>query len=588
MPLELPAVTVPSFLKAGRSFAKSSGVIAICLLGDASPEERGSPLAGALRRAFDGVLSRTTRVPSPAFLTAVGAVGVALPLTFAVFPPAGHSLLPEFRERDILVELDGAPGTSEQALRRIVSRATRDLRSIPGVRNLSAHLGRAVMSDTVADFESAEISVSIDPAADYDGTLAAIREAALAYPGFDIDVDTYVTERIRDEAEIDDALVVRIYGERLDTIRSKAEEARELLSRIDGVFDPQVEYPVEQPTLQIEVDLAKAKEYGLKPGDVRRAVTTLVSGIQVGSLFEEQKVFDVVVWGTPETRRSLSDLEELLIDTPPPWSPAKRGRLPAVGGHVRLKDVADLRIASAPTVINREAVARHIDVTADVQGRDFSAVSAEVEERIRGEIDFPLEYRAELLGEFAGQLATRNRARTFAVAAAIGILLLLQVAIGSWRLSFFFFLSLSLALTGGLLTALAAGSLVSLGSILGLLGVLGIALRNGLTLIQHYRHLERREGEALSVALVRRGTADRSAPMVMTAFVTALAVLPFALFGNIAGHEILHPMAIAVLGGLVTTTLVSLFVVPPLYLRFGAAAEPLDLLGEEEPPRQVA
>lgn len=561
--------------------------LSLLLLADASLDNREPPLLDRLRRRLDAVLSRTTRAPGAAFPAAVAAVGAAVLLALVAFPPPGHSLLPRFRERDILVELEGAPGTSTPAMRRIVGRVSRELRSLPGVRTVSAHLGRAVMSDRVNDVDSAEIWVGIDPTADYDATLAAIRKTSAGYPGFDIDVDTYLAERISEEAEADDALVVRVYGENLNTIRSKAEELKQVLASIDGIVDPEIEYPSERPTLEIEVDLAKAKEYGLKPGDVRRAVTTLVSGVEVGNLFERQKVFDVVVWGTPDIRRNLSDLEELLIDTPPPWSPSGRGRQPLLGGHVRLKEVADLRVVPAPRVIHREAVARYIDVTADFEGRDFAAVAAEVEQRIRQEVEFPLEYRAEVLGTFAAQLAAGESARTLALVAAIGILLLLQAAFGSWRLAFFFFLSLPVSLLGGALAALAGGNLVSLGSLLGFLAVFAIAARTGLTSITHYRQLEQREGEPISASLVRRGTAERFAPVVMTAVVAALAFLPFALLGNIAGHEILHPMAGVVLGGLVTTTLVNLLVIPSLYLRFGADAEP-EIIIEEKPWELIA
>ncbi len=418
------------------------------------------------------------------------------------------------------------------------------------------------MSDKVTDIDSGEIWVNIDPNADYDAATLAIRDMVAGYPGFDIDVDTYLNEQLKDEmGSGDDALVVRVYGENLSALRGKAEEVQKLLTRIQGVANPRVEYPEEYPTLEIEVNLQKAEQYGLKPGDVRRAATTLLSGLQVGSLFEEQKIFDVVVWGAPGIRQNLTDVRELLIDTPR-------------GEHARLKDVADVRIASAPQAISRDAVARYIDVSASVQGRDPAAVSAEIESRMQQEIEFPLEYRAEVLSQYAERVATEQRVRAYGLAAAIGILLLLQSAFGSWRLAIFFFLTLPIALSGGVLAALAGGSVTALSSILGLAVVFGIAVRNGLTLVQHYRHLERDEGEAFSAELVQRGTRERSAPIVMTAVITALAFLPFALYGNIAGHEILHPMALVVLGGLVSAALVNLFVVPSLYLRFGRNSEP--------------
>ena len=343
---------------------------------------------------------------------------------------------------------------------------------------------------------------------------------------------------------------------------------KEAISGIDGIVEAQIEYPEEHPSLEIETDLEMARRYGLKPGDIRRAPAVLLGGVEVGSLFEEQKVFDVVVWGTPEIRHSLNSVDDLLIDTPG-------------GGQVRLKEVAHTRIVPAATVINREAVARYVDVEVDVHGRDLGAVVADINARIRENVEFPLEYRAEVVGTQAKALASRARIQAFAVAAALGILLLVQAAFGSWRLALFICLSLPAALLGGVATASVFGGISSLGSLLGFAAVFALSVRNALTLVSHYRHLEQQAGGAFSPELVLRGTRERFAPIVTTAFAAALAFLPFALFGNIAGAEILHPMAIVVLGGLVTATLVNLFVVPSLYLGFGASAE-RDVILEEE------
>ena len=323
-------------------------------------------------------------------------------------------------------------------------------------RALSAHLGRVIMSDRVTDVNSGELWASIDRTADYDATVAAIRDAVAAYPGLDIDVATYLNERIEDVIDDDEDLVVRVYGEDMGELRGKAEEVQQLLSRLDGVVDPEVDYPNLQPSLSVSVNLANAGAYGLKPGDVRRAAATLLSGIEVGSLWEQQKVFDVVVWGTPEIRRNLSDVENLLIDTP-------------MRGHVRLKEVADLRIEPTPDVIRRDAVARFIDVTAGVAGRSLAAVSAEIDDRIPREIELPLEYRVEVLGVQAVKRASERRVAAFAFAAGIGILLLMQAAFGTWRLGVGLFLAMPVALIGGVLAAFVAGGLASLGSLLGLL-----------------------------------------------------------------------------------------------------------------------
>jgi Cu/Ag efflux pump CusA len=364
------------------------------------------------------------------------------------------------------------------------------------------------------------------------------------------------------------SVVVRVYGEDMNMLRYKAEEIRTILAEIDGIANAKVQYPPEMPILEIEVDIDKAKRYHLKPGDVRRAATSLVSGIVVGALFEEQKVFDVVVWGTTEARHSVTNIQNMLIDTPG-------------GGYVHLKDVADVRIVPTVTEIHRDAVARYVDVTGNVQGRDLGLVGDEIEDRLK-EIKFPLEYRAEVLGEYVERDAAGERVLAGAIAAAIGIFLLLQVCFRAWRLAAAVFLTLPMSLVGGIVTLfLAHGGLLSLGAIMGFIAVLGIAVRNSIMLIGRYRDLER-EGEKLDAELVQRATGERSGPILMTAVVTALALLPLAWSGNIAGLEILHPMVIVVLGGLVTATLYALAGVPALYLLFGAAREPeLDVIPVE-------
>jgi Cu/Ag efflux pump CusA len=272
----------------------------------------------------------------------------------------------------------------------------------------------------------------------------------------------------------------------------------------------------------------------------------------VGNLFEQQKVFEVVVWGAPETRSSLTSIRQLLIDTPD-------------GRHVRLGEVADVRIAPNATVIQRHAVSRYLDVGASVSGRDRDSVVQDVEGRL-GEIQFPLEYHTEIQapgGQPVGRLIG------LAIAAAVGIFLVLQACFGSWRLATLFFLALPVAVTGGVLAALAGGRALSFGSYIGFATVLGLAARNGALLIRRFRRLERTGGDTPRLDLVLRGAGDRLVPIATTAVAAALAMVPLAIMGGRPGHELVHPLAIVVLGGLVTSTLFSLFVLPALYLRFG-------------------
>jgi Cu/Ag efflux pump CusA len=414
----------------------------------------------------------------------------------------------------------------------------------------------------VVGINSAETWIGIDPAADRDATVAAIHEIAEGYVGLNHEVSTYLQRTLsQPETSAESGLTVRVFGEDLDVLRSEAEKIRQVVAGIPGVVDPHVVLPFEEPTLEIEVDLASAQTQGIKPGDVRRAAAILLSGLQVGSLFEAQKVFDVVVWSTPATRASLTDIRELLIDTPS-------------GGHVRLEDVANVRLTSAPTVIRREAVSPYLDVRFGVQGRTFGSVANDVAATLRG-IRFPLEYHAEVLGDYAAHQSAQQHFFLAVVLGLIGMFLLLQAAFGSWRLALVTYLTLPVALAGSAIAAAFTGGGVSLGSLLGLLTVFSIAVRNVVVLISHYRHLEQHEGEVFGPELVLRGSRERVTPILLTAFATALAFLPFALAGNVPGNEIVHPVATIVLGGLITATLLNLFVMPALYLRFGASTEPV-------------
>jgi CzcA family heavy metal efflux pump len=533
--------------------------LSLLFLRNASLQSGESPVAGMLGGIYTGLFGWAARAPRPAFV-AVCAVVVAGLVSMSFLRQ--ESLIPSFKETDLVVRWEGGSSASHPAMSRITTLASRELRSVPGVRNVSAHMGRAIMSDKRHNINSGELWVSLDPKADYDTTLAAVKAVVAGYPGLSPEVLTYLQAQLRQELSgTGESLVMRVYGDDMTIIRKKAEEVQKVLANVAGVVDSKVQYPAEMPTLEIEVNLDKAKRHGLKPGDVRRAATSLVSGLEVGNLFDEQKVFEVVVWGTPNTRQNLTSIQNLLIETP-----SRR--------HVRLKEVADVRIRPTATEIHRDAAARRIDVTASVRGRDLAGVAADIERGMK-QVQFPLEYRAELLGEYAERLAAQDRVLIFAIAAAVGILLLLQAFFRSWRLAAAIFVTLPMALVGGVLAVFFTnGGLLSIGEIVGFAAVLGIAVRNGIVLVNRYRHLEQHDGGAFGAGLVQRGTREQAAPILMTAVTTALALLPLVLFGNIAGLEIMQPMAIVILGGLVTTTLFSLIGVPAMYLLFGAAREP--------------
>ncbi len=514
---------------------------------------REAPLLRVLKRGYGAVLARVLRRPNPATLTAAALIAAGL----LIFPTLESSLLPNFKERDFLMHWLTQPGTSVTEETRISVRACRDLREIPGVRNCGSHIGQAQNADEVYGVDFGENWVSVDPKVDYDDTLASIHRTVEGYPGLFRDVQTYLRERIKEVLTgTSQSVVVRVSGPDLDVLREKTDEIEGLVAAVPGVVDASADHEADLPHVEIEVVPARAGRHGLKPGDVRRLTSAMLASEETSDLWYESKPYDVRVWSVPSARDSVTDVENMPIDTPN-------------GGRVALKDVADVRLAPTPNAIEREHQTRRIDVGANVrEGDSLSSVVEGVKEKV-ATVEFPRGYHAEVIGEGTELTEAQSRLSLFGVAALIAILLLLQAAFGSMRLAILTFLLLPMALVGGVLAVKLGEGILSLGSLVGFLTVFGIAARNGILMITHFQHLERYEGMAFGPALVLRGAKERLAPILMTASATGLALVPLVVAGSIPGHEIEHPMALVILGGLVTSTLLNLFVLPSLYLRFG-------------------
>jgi Cu/Ag efflux pump CusA len=464
--------------------------------------------------------------------------------------------LPSFKERDFLMHWLTKPGTSWPEMQRISIQSAKELLSIPGVRNLGSHIGQALVMDEVVGMYFAEHWVSVDPKVDYDETLEKIQTVVDGYPGVYRDVQTYLKERIREVLTgSSEAIVVRTYGYDLDTLRSRADKIKEALTGTPGIVDLHVEFHEKIPQIQVKVDLEKAQKHGLKPGDVRRAAAVMMSGEEVGDIHIGNRTYDVNVWSVPAARNSLTDIREMLIDKPG-------------GGHVQLQEVADIHVAPTPNVVQHENHKRRLDVRANVKGRDLGSVVADVETRLKT-VEFPVGYFPEVVGEYKERQAAQSVIRYLSIGAMAGIFVLLFTSFGNFRLTTLSFLTLASALVGGVLAAWLGDGVISLGSIVGFLTILGIAARNGIMMITHFQHLERYEGETFGPALVLRGAKERLSPILMTTLTTGLALVPLVIAGNLPGHEIEHPLAVVVLGGLVTSTLLNLFLVPSLYLKFG-------------------
>jgi CzcA family heavy metal efflux pump len=519
---------------------------------NASLKRRGSPIVRWLQRWYEKLLRRILDRPRWVY----GAFAAITIAGILIVPTLGQSLFPNLKQRDLLIHWDAIPGTSEAEVVRTTTQLSEQLLAVPGIRNFGAHIGRAKQGEEVVGMNAAEIWISMDPSADYDTTLARVRDIVDSYPGLYRDVETYLNERIEEVLSgAQESIIVRVYGQDLDQMRTKTQQVLDVMTGVKGVVDQHAELSVDVPQIQVQVDLAKAAKVGLKPGDVRRYAAATVAGLEVGNTFLAGKVYGVVAWSIPSARQSVSSVSDMMVDTPS-------------AGQIRLGDIAAIKLQTDPYLITRDDNSRYVDVGANVAGRDLGSVVSDVQAGLKN-ISFPLGTHYELLGDYNERQAAQHTLLSTAIIAVVAIFLLLQLAFGSWRLATFTLITLPVALVGGAIAVFIGGRVITIGALVGFFTVFGIAARNGILLINHCQHLEDVEGEPFGKELVLRGHRERLAPILMTSLATGLALVPLVFNGDQPGHEIEYPLAVVILGGLVTSTLLTLFVIPSLYLRFG-------------------
>jgi CzcA family heavy metal efflux pump len=540
---------------------------ALCLLMlSRGHRQKESPVMRVFKAGYGRILTPIIRRPQPAILTAALAIGAGL----LVYPTLGQQLLPNFKENDLITYWATKPGTSLPETMRIANRGCKTyLREIDAVKTCASHSGQALLGDEIHGVNFDEQWVSLDPDKDYDESLSQIREVIDAHPGLYRTTQTYLRERVKEVLSgSNESIVVRTFGPDTDILTKKAEEITQKLAKIDGTVDPKVEQIEQIPQIEVTVDIAAARRYGITPGHVRRQSSALIASEEVGDIFTQGKAYDVHVWTQPQFRDSVTDIENMPIDTPS-------------GRQVPLNKVADLDIKPIANTIKHERQTRRVDASADVAGRDLASVVSDVHNAL-ADIKFPPGYHAEVLGEAPELNAAQDDLLLYGILAAAVIFLLIQAGLGSIRLAVLVFLLLPMALAGAVLAAKIDTGILSLGSLVGFLTVLGIAGRNGILMVAHFRHLEREEGVPFGPQLVLQGARDRLAPILMTASATGLALVPLVVAGAVPGNEIEHPLAVTILGGLVTATLLNLFVLPSLYLRFGKSRKELARSAEAE------
>jgi CzcA family heavy metal efflux pump len=514
---------------------------------------RESTMLRVLRQRFERVLVRL--FPHP---RAVGAVTGLICLGAAlVLPLFGSAFLPDFREGHYVVHMAAVPGSSlEESIRlgRMVSQAiARD----PRVHSVAQRAGRAELSEDTWGTHYSEIEVELKP---LEGDQARTVEDSLrahlsGFPGVSFALRGFLTERVEETLTGSTAeVVVRIFGEDLDTLDAAARRVAQLARSLPGAADIQYDPPAVVPGVTVRLRPQAVQAAGLAGGDVLREVETATRGIRVGQTFEGNRATDVVVRLDPEFARRPEDLQRIPLRA-------------ADGRMVMLGDVADVGRSSGRYMISHQGTRRVQTVTANTSGRDVSDFTEELEARLRGPGVLPEGTYAELAGTAAAQRAAERELLLHSLLAAAVILILLWLAFAETGRLLLVLANLPFSLVGGVVAVALSGATLSLGSLVGFVTLFGIATRNAVMLISHYDHLVTVEGAAWGPETALRGASERLGPILMTATVTGLALLPLALGSGDPGREIEGPMAIVILGGLATSTLLSLFVLPTLALR---------------------
>lgn len=517
-----------------------------------------------LVRLSNWMYSRTL----PAFLHRPKTVCYAAILSFAVamllIPFFGGEFLPDFRESNFVIFMAGKPDSSIVESERSGMRLADEILKIPGVRSVAQQIGRADLSEDTWSPNISEVWISLHDDANYDEVIAKVRSVLDQTPGYAFQVKQFLRERIDEVISGSTAdMAIRLVGPDLAVLRREAQRVADLISHIKGIKDLRVEQLVDTPQLDVLLKPENVSSLGFSVGGVNQQLQALLRGVVVGQVFEDDSVFDVVVRGNKNLREDPRQLRELLLEAPN-------------GDAVPLREIADVSLINAPNMVNREQSRRRLLVTCNAEGRDTQSTMTEIQAVLQQSLKLPSGYHVEYAGEFQAKADAQRRLLLYGLISLFGIFLLLYLDFKSVQLSVMVMLSVPLACIGGVISVWMAGGDLSLGSLVGFVTVFGIAIRNGILLISNYQHAMV-NGRGFDAGLVIDCSVERLAPILMTAATTALAVIPLIIFGEMPGQEIEHPMAVVIVGGLISSTILTLFVLPTLFLRFGSHACATDL-----------
>jgi CzcA family heavy metal efflux pump len=545
------------------------------------------PLLRRLQRGYDRLLRRLDReLPLVLAATAVllGAAGWAV----AHF---GGQFLPELRESHFVVHMRGIPGTSLAQSMASGAQITRALRRLPAVGSVAQQAGRAELGEDTwgVDYSELEVDLAQAGAEDVRQVQRAIRTALKDRAGYTFEVLPFLTERIEETISGSTAAVaVKVYGDDLEALDRAAQDVARALAAVPGSANVRPEAQTGLPELVIRVRPEDVARRGLRNAQVLDAVHAAYQGAEVGQVYEGNRTIDLVVVLDPKARASLGAVADLWLSVPAADAvgPASRAGLsdsspggtdaapasaspPApAAGRVRLRQVADVFLSDGRWLIAHEGGVRRQVVTCNVAGRDVESFAAEAQRRL-ARLSLPEGVSYVVTGEHEAKQAAQRELLLLGLAAGVGIMLLLWTALGSLRRLLLVLVNLPFALVGGVAAVYLAGGVLDVGALIGFVTLFGITVRNGIMMVSHWQHLHEVEEMAWGPELVFRGARERLAPVLMTALVTGLGLLPIALGSGEAGREIEGPMALVILGGLATSTGLNLVVLPVLYRRFG-------------------
>ncbi|MEO6377905.1 MAG: efflux RND transporter permease subunit, partial [Caulobacteraceae bacterium] len=533
--------------------------LSLLLIGKARLRDEPRLLLGA-KNLHQRMLGRLIAVPG----WAIGATVIATAATVAGFLLFNSELLPSFREGHFVLAVQGPPGTSLGVMRDYGQRITKDLLAIDGIADAEQQIGRAEGGEDTWGTEKSEFHVELKPGLSgqrQDQIQTSIHEVLDSYPGLTTEVLTFLGDRIGESLSGETAaLAVGVYGADLDTLDKVAANVAAVLEKVPGAVDVTVQTPPSTPVVRVDLDFPALARYGVSPAEALEAVQTAYQGATVAQIFQDIRSVDIAVTTPPDLRQDPEGVGELLIRS-------------AGGITVPLKAIAKVSLTEGRTSISHDGGRPRQVVTANPAPKDAAKVAKAAQAAITAQVKLPPGVYLDYTGTAQGAADARKELLLNTAIAGAGVVALLLLAFGSGRATALILVATPFALVGGVIAVAVTGASLSLGSLVGFVTLFGVAARNSILLIAHVDHLIEQEGHGWSVDTMLLATRERVTPILMTALVTGLGVLPLAISTGQAGREIQGPMAIVILGGLVTSTIASLVLLPALAWRYGRASQ---------------